>query len=204
MERLFIFFILFPFFLQGQTSKGFILKTMVVQDAFYQNPNLIIEKLLTERYSVELLLSLRNGDWYMGGGEGPVVPKFSTSNGFTIGLSTKYYLTRENKIPNSWFTSGILRYNKTVIKEAEIQKGIHSEPRKVNLSRNGPELGIVFGRQLIFLKHFTTEWYIGAGGYLQFYQEEYISGPESEVIPDQTKFTFRPYFGWTVGYLFRK
>jgi hypothetical protein len=204
MERLLILLILFPFLLNGQTSKGFLVKTLVLQDAFYQNPNLILEKLINKNYSVELLLALRNGDWYNAGGEGLNTPQFSTSNGFTVGLSTRHYLTKQKIIPNSWFISGIFRYNNTKIKNAEIQTGIHSEPRTVNLFRKGPEIGITFGRQLIFLKHFTTELYVGGGTYLQFYEEEYISGPENEVIPEQTVFTFRPYLGLTLGYIFRK
>jgi hypothetical protein len=204
MKRLLILLILFPFLLNGQTSKGFLIKTLVLQDAFYQNPNIIFEKLINKNYSVELLLALRNGDWYNNGGEGPPTPEFSASDGFTVGLSTRYYLTKQKVIPDSWFVSGILRYNNTKIKNAEIQTGIHSEPRTVNLNRKGPEIGIAFGRQLIFLKHFTTELYVGGGTYLQFYEEEYISGPENEVIPEQTVFTFRPYLGLTLGYIFRK
>jgi len=204
MKRLLILLILVPFLLNGQTSKGFLVKTLVLQDAFYQNPNIVFEKLIDKKYSIELLLALRNGDWYHHGGEGPPLPTFRTSNGFTIGLSTRYYLTRHKVIPNSWFVSGILRYNNTVIRNAELQKELYFDSRTVNLYRKGPEFGITFGRQLIFLKHFTMEFYFGGGTYLQFYEEEYISGPEDEVEPDQTVFTFRPYLGLTLGYIFRK
>lgn len=204
MKHIIIIFILLPFFLKGQTSNGILVKSLLLQDAFYQNPNLVIEKLISDHYSAELLLALRNGDWYMPGGEGPPLPKFATSTGFTIGLSTRYYLSKESQIPNSFFTSLMARYNNTKIKNAEIQTGIDSEPRMVNLSRNGPELGIAFGWQWIILKHFTTEIYTGGGAYLQFYKEEYVAGPENEVIPEQTILTFRPYLGWTIGYLFRK
>jgi len=204
MKRLLVIFILFPFLLNGQISKGFLIKSLVLQDVFYQNPNLIVEKLINKNYSVELLMALRNGDWYMPGGEGPPFPHFSTSTGFTVGLSTRYYLAKRKVIPNSWFVSGILRYNNTNIKNAEIQTGLHSEPRTVNLNRKGPEIGITFGRQLIFLKHFTTELYVGGGTYLQFRKEDYISGPELEVIPEQSVFTFRPYLGLTLGYILRK
>ncbi len=204
MKHLLIILFIFPFFLNAQTSKGLIVKTLVFQDAFHQNPNLVFEKIINKNYSVELLLALRNGDWYNNGGEGPPAPHFSTSTGYTIGLSTKYYFAKRKVIPDSWFVSGILRFNSTTIKNAEIQTGIHSEPRKVNLNRKGPEIGVRFGRQLLFLKHFTTELYVGGGTYLQSYVEEYISGPENEVIPVQTVFTFRPYLGLTLGYIFRK
>ncbi|KAF0132235.1 MAG: hypothetical protein FD155_759 [Bacteroidetes bacterium] len=204
MKHLLIILFLFPFLLNGQTSKGLIVKTLVFQDAFHQNPNLVFEKIINRNYSVELLLALRNGDWYNNGGEGPPAPHFSISTGYTIGLSTKYYLTKRKVIPDSWFVSGIFRFNSTTIKTAEIQTGIHSEPRRINLNRKGPEIGFIFGRQLLFLKHFTTELYVGGGTYLQYYEEEFISGPENEVIPKQTVFTFRPYLGLTLGYIFRK
>ncbi|HLO92467.1 MAG TPA: DUF3575 domain-containing protein [Lentimicrobium sp.] len=203
MKRLLILLILFPFLLNGQTSNGFLIKTLVLQDAFHQNPNVIFEKLMNNNLSVELLLALRNGDWYIQGGEGPSFAKFSTSKGFTVGASTRYYLMKQTHNPHSWFVSGTLRYNNTKIKNAKIQTGIHSEPRTVNLNRKGPEIGITVGRQMIFLEHFTIEVYIGGGTYLRSYQEEYVAGPENEVKADKTAFIFRPYLGMTFGYLFR-
>ena len=202
MKYLYILFILFPLSLSAQISHGFLVKTLLVQDAFRQNPNIIFEKRLSAKISIELLAALRNGDWYMPGGEGPYLFPVVTSNGFTAGLSARYYFSKQQKAPDSWFTSALLRYNNTTIKKAGFQTGIHSEPRIVNLSRSGPEIGIILGRQFLVFNHFTTELYFGGGTYLQFYKEEYISGPENEVIPKQTIFTFRPYLGWTIGYYF--
>lgn len=140
MKRLVILFILFPFILHGQTSKGFLVKTLFYQDAFYHNPNLIVEKLLNKKFSVELLMALRNGDWYIPGGKGfgAGLPHFSRCTGFTIGLSGRYYFTLHKDIPNSWFVSGIIRYNDTQINNVYIAARGYSQ--KVNLNRNGPEL----------------------------------------------------------------
>jgi hypothetical protein len=204
MKHILLICILFPNFLNGQNSKGYVIKTLLLQDVIYQNPNFIIEKQLTNSYSIELQMALRNGDWHMPGGEGPPIPNFITSTGFTTGLSVRYYFTKTKIAPNSWYTAGLLRYNSTKIKRADFQKGNHSEPRTVDLQRKGPELGIVLGRQFLVLKHFTTELYFGGGTYLQFYKEDYIAGPENEVIPKQTIFKFRPYLGWSIGYYFSR
>jgi hypothetical protein len=204
MKRLLTIFILFPFLLQGQTSKGFLVKTLFYQDAFYHNPNIIVEKLLNKNYSVELLLALRNGDWYIPGGKGlgADLPHLMRSNGFTIGLSGRYYFTTQNVIPNSWFVSGIIRYNDTQIKNAHLQTGAYS--RTVNLNRNGPEVGVSLGRQWIFLKHFAAEIYFGGGTYFQFYQEVFNSDAQNKVLSEKAIFIFRPYLGMTLGYFFRK
>ncbi len=204
MKRLLILFILFPFLLHGQTSKGFLVKTLFYQDAFYHNPNLIVEKLLNKKFSVELLMALRNGDWYIPGGKGlgADLPHFIRSTGFTIGLSGRYYFTIRNVIPNSWFVSGKIRYNDTQIKNAHLQTGAYS--RTVNLNRYGPEVGVSLGRHWILLKHFSAEIYFGGGTYYQFYKEENTFDARDKFLTKQTTFVFRPYFGMTLGYFFRK
>lgn len=204
MKHLLIICILFPFLLHGQTSKGFLVKTLFYQDAFYHNPNLIVEKLLNNNYSIEILFALRNGDWYIPGskGLGADLPHFIRSTGFTVGLSGRYYFANQKVIPNAWFASGNIRYNDTHIKNVHLQTGANS--RTVNLNRNGPEIGVTLGRQWIFLKHFTGEVYFGGGTYFQSYQEVSVSGTQNEVLSEKANFVFRPYFGMTLGYFFKK
>jgi hypothetical protein len=204
MKRLLAITILFPIFLSAQTPHGFIIKSLVIQDALHQNPNIIVEKILNNRYSVELAAALRNGTWYWQGGKGSIFPTFRECTGFSVGIAARYYLS-EKKSPNAWYTSGLLRYSETHIKQASLYTaGSNGGQRKVNLSRSGSELGLVFGRQFLIAKHITTEVYIGAGTYLQFSKEDYVSGPLDEVIPEQVNFKFRPYLGWTAGYFFGK
>ena len=188
----------------GQNTKGFIIKTLPFQDILYQNPNLIIEKPIKDNYSVEMLFALRNGDIYFPGGEGPPSPNTTTCSGFTVGVSNKYYISKKKLAPNAWFTSGLTRYNETRINEAKILKYWTSEPRIVNLSKKGPEFGIIVGRQSLFYNHLTIEFYSGAGYYLQIYQEQYISGPKEDVIRKEYRANLRPYLGFTIGWLFRK
>jgi hypothetical protein len=204
MKKIFLVFILFPILLSGQESSGLVVKTLVLQDILYKNPNLIIEKPLTSNNSIELLLALRNSDWINTGGEGPPIPKMYDCSGFAIGLSFRHYFTESRLIPNAWFLSGLLRYNETRIKNLEMYNGIHSISRTVNLHRNGPEFGFLFGRQFLILKHITTELYLGTGAYMQFYDEEFISGIESETLTNEIDFKFRPYIGWSIGCFINK
>jgi hypothetical protein len=204
MKHLLIIFILFPIFISAQTSHGFILKSLVLQDAVHQNPNVIVEKVINNRYSVEFAAALRNGTWYWQGGKGSIFPTFRECTGFSVGIAARYYLS-EKKSPNAWYTSGLLRYNETHIKQASLYTaGSNGGERKVNLSRKGPEMGLVFGRQFLIFKHITTEAYLGVGTYFQFSKEDYVSWPHDEVISEQVSFKFRPYLGWSVGYFFGK
>ena len=204
MKKLLLIFIAFPILLSGQESSGFVLKTLMLQDIFYKNPNLIIEKPIKSNNSIELLVALRNSDWFHTGGEGPPIPHMYDCTGFTLGISFRHYFPKSKSVPNTWFVSGLIRYNDTYIKDLDMSGGIHSISRTVNLHRNGPELGIVFGRQFLILKHFTTEIYLGTGAYIQYYNEEFISGIEAETLSNEMSFKFRPSIGWTVGYFFNK
>lgn len=201
MKRLLILFFLFPLMLLAQTSGGFLMKTLIFQDVFYHNPNLIVEKILDKNHTVELLLALRYGDWLVSGGKGLSngLPHRKICNGYTVGLTGKYYFSGRKAIPNSWFVSGILRYNKTTIENAYLQSGSYS--RHVDLTRNGPEAGLAIGRQWLMFKHISSEIYFGGGTYYQHYKEEYISGAEDKVQPEQSFFVFRPYLGLTLGFM---
>ena len=204
MKKIFLVFVIFPILLAGQESSGLVLKTLILQDIFYKNPNLIIEKSIKSNNSIEFSVALRNSDWINTGGEGPPIPNMYDCNGFTIGLSFRHYFPKPKSVPNAWYLSGLIRYNDTRIKNLEMYNGIHSISRTVNLHRNGPEFGIVFGRQFLVLKQFTTELYLGTGAYVQFYNEEFISGIESETLTNEIFVKFRPYVGWTIGYYFKK
>jgi len=204
MRKIFLIILAFPILVSGQESSGLVLKTLILQDIFYKNPNLIIEKPIKSNNSIELLIALRNSDWIYTGGEGPPTPNRYDCNGFTLGISFRNYFTKHKKVPNAWFLSGLIRYNNTYIKNLEMYDGIHSISRTVNLHRNGPEIGILFGKQFLILKHVTTEFYLGTGAYMQIYNEEYISGTKSETLKNEFYVKFRPYIGWTIGYYFKK
>lgn len=203
MKGIFIFLLLFPHLLMGQESKGVVLKTLVLQDALFRNPNIIAERPLSRHFSMELLVAVRFGDFFNDGREAPV-PAFQACKGLTIGLAGRYYLARTKKIPNSWYVSAMLRYNDTRIERAEIQEKIMMQPRIVNLKRRGPEGGIVIGRQFVSARNLTADFYFGCGTYIQYHSETYISGPWSDTYSKKIVRTTRPYLGWSLGYFIRK
>ncbi|NOU48000.1 MAG: DUF3575 domain-containing protein [Bacteroidales bacterium] len=200
MKYSYLIILFFPIILFGQQSKGFLVKTMMFQDIFYQNPNILIEKRLYKNFSIEFLGSLRNGAVTLSSGEGPPLPKFYDCQGFTLGLSARYYFIKNKTSPNSWYVSGLMRYNDVYMKNVGFHIGVHGFSREVNVNRSGPELGFTLGRQLLIGKYITTEFYCGMGTYLQFYDEEYISGIISDLRQNEVFFTFRPYLGWTIGF----
>lgn len=199
MKKIFLFVIIFPILLSGQESSGLVIKTLILQDILYKNPNIIFEKPIKSNKSIEFLLALRNSEFIQNGGEGPPIPNTYDCNGFTIGVSFRQYLPLKKTAPNSWFLSGLLRYNYTRTKNLRYYKGLHSESRIVDLNRHGPELGILFGKQFLILKHVTTELYIGTGTSMHFHDEEFVSGIESETLTNEVFIKFRPFMGLTIG-----
>lgn len=63
MKNALILFLLFCVIsLQAQddpTSRGILIKTLPIQDIFHKNPNIIIEKPITDKFSVDFLFALR-------------------------------------------------------------------------------------------------------------------------------------------------
>lgn len=204
MKKLILILVVFPILLYGQESTGIVLKTMILQDIFYKNPNLIVEKTIKSNNSIEFLFALRNSDWINTGGEGPPISNMYDCNGFTLGLSFRHYFPKRKSAPKAWFLSGLLRYNDTRTKNLDFYAGLHSTSRTVNLHRYGPEFGVLFGKQFLILKHLTTELYFGTGASVQVFNEDFISGYESETLTNEIFVKFRPYVGWTIGYYFKK
>jgi len=195
-----LIFLLFPMLLVGQHASGFLIKTLVFQNVLYQNPTIIIEKRMTTKFSIELLAAVRNCALILKGGEWPPIPNLKDCEGYTFGLSTRYYFPKNRTSPNTWYVSALLRYNHIYMKNVKYYVGISGNIHNVNVQRNTPEFGIVLGRQMLMSKHITTEFYFGIGNALQFYSEEAIPGIASVIKPDNKIVLLRPYLGWTMGY----
>ncbi len=190
---------LFSAKVEAQISRGITFKTIVFQDVFYQNPNLIIEKRINPKFSVEILGAIRNSGFsppepIMKGG-GPI-PQIIDCQGFTAGFSVRYFFLKKRTSPNSWYVSGVLRYNDLLFKNLR-----YGYDTKFNANRSGIEIGALFGRQFLLAKFITTEFYIGAGAFRQTTKEHYYS-EAVEPMPDRKEMLmlFRPYLGWTVGF----
>jgi hypothetical protein len=190
---------LFSFPAQAQISKGFLIKTLVFQDAFYRNPNLIIEKRISPKFSVEIEGAVRNGALASYSTEGAPIPSLHDCEGFTAGISVRYFFVKGRTSPNSWFVSGVLRYNDILMKNEDLGYNILD---KADIRRSGTEMGILIGRQFLIGKFVSTEFYLGAGAFRKSQKEVFVSGevywPDREIVD----VIFRPYLGWTVGFFF--
>lgn len=177
-----------------------VIKTQILQNAIGLNPNIIIEKYLTNRFSIGTEFIWRRRTWASSGEEYDF-GKYYRSQGFTIGLQSKFYFSSKEAAPNAWYVAGLYRYNSALIKNFEKRTFGNEYSRTVDISKYGNEFGFLIGRQFFICKNITSEINIGLGNYWQNYEEHFISGNEDDLLPNQ-KFNngVRFYFGFTVGY----
>ena len=181
-----------------------IFKTQIFQDAIGLNPNIIIEKLLTNRFSIGTEFIWRRRTWASSGEEWNF-GKYYKSQGFTIGLQSKFYFSSREIAPNAWYIAGIYRYNSAVLKNFEMKTFKNEYSRTVDVLKYGNEFGFLIGRQFFMGKNITSEIYTGIGNYWQNYEERFVSGNEEDLLPTQMYIKrARVYFGFTLGYFFTK
>ncbi|HUS01808.1 MAG TPA: DUF3575 domain-containing protein [Chitinophagaceae bacterium] len=193
-----------PGFLTAQHSNRVIIKTQLLTNAIAHNPTLGIEKILNDKFSLELEGIWMRRDKTSNSGEG-VHQSFYNSNGLALTFSTKYYFDKKNTIPNGKYLSGFIRYNSTTIKNVDKAQSINgSYLRTIDLHMQGPELGFLLGRQFLF-KNFTSDINFGLGYYWQSYQETLKSGQTSnDFVNGRYKTGYRivrPYLHVTIGYM---
>jgi len=187
----------------GQELQDIIVKTQIFQNAIGHNPNLIFEMKLSNRFSIETEYIWRRRTWANSGGEWNF-GRYYKSEGFTLGLQSKYYFSSRKPAPNAWYIAGLYRYNSTLIKNLEKKTFKNDYSRTVNLAKYGNEFGFLIGRQFFIYKNLTSEVNIGIGNYWQNYVEHFVSGNEYDLLP-KMKYNDRAriYFGFTLGYYFK-
>jgi hypothetical protein len=163
-----------------------------------------LRKLLTNRFSIGTEFIWRRRTWASSGEEWNF-GKYYKSQGFTIGLQSKFYFSSKEIAPNAWYIAGIYRYNSAVLKNFEMRTFKNEYSRTVDVSKYGNEFGFLIGRQFFMGKNITSEINTGIGNYWQNYEERFVSGNEEDLLPIQMNIKrVRVYFGFTIGYLFTK
>lgn len=181
-----------------------IIKTQILQDAIGLNPNIIIEKYLTNRFSIGTEFIWRRRTWASSGEEWNF-GNYYRSQGFTIGLQTKFYFSSKETAPNAWYIAGLYRYNSALIKNFEMRTFKNEYSRTVDISKYGNEFGFLIGRQFFIYNNITSEINIGIGNYWQNYEEHFVSGNEEDLLSYQRyNDRLRVYFGFTLGYFITK
>lgn len=203
MKKLLLFSILFlPIMLMAQNdsiNKSFILKTNPIQDAFYQNPNLTIEKAFQQKYAISLLMALRYSDWISENTNIGKLPIKYDAKGWTIGVGFKYYYSKNKNRKSKPYIGGVLRYQDIAIPYVEI--GYETGPeygRTVELKRNSGEMGALWGYQAL-LSRFVMDFYAGTGLQYRKSEEELLSGSSKYLNLQYTEFIPRLYLGFAIG-----
>lgn len=195
--------LLLVLFLQAQEEKsvgGILIKTLPIQDAFYQNPNLIIEKPISDKYSTSIILALRYSDWIFKSSSfgGMKFPLKYDAKGFTVGGVFKYYYSKR-PTPNGFYISGTIRYNDILM--PEVHYSSDADPnnfRVVDLYRKSMELGAIWGYQ-VSVSRFIMDFYIGTGIQYRFSEEEFVSGNPKYVMTSYQEWIPRLYLGFSIG-----
>lgn len=203
MKKLLLFPIFFiPILLIAQndsSNKSFFLKTNPIQDVFYQNPNLIIEKPIQQKYAVSLIMALRYSDWISENTNVGILPIKYNANGWTLGSFFKYYYSKNNPRSSKPYVGGTIRYNDIKIPDVEINYESGSEyGRTVDLKRNTGEIGVIWGYQVMWSR-FVMDFYTGAGLQYRTTTEKLISGSSVHLQPEYSTFMMRIYLGFSIG-----
>jgi len=180
-------------------SSGILIKTLPFQDAFYQNPNLIIEKPIYHKYSVSLLMALRYSDWISENSNIGKVPIKYDAEGWTLGGFFKYYYSKNNLKQSKPYVGTTVRYNDINIPDVEL--GYDTGPdydRTVDLNRVSGEIGAIWGYQAT-MSRFVMDFYLGAGLQYRLSKEELVLGSTKHLRTSYTEILPRLYLGFSIG-----
>lgn len=182
-------------------SRGILIKTLPIQDAIYQNPNLIIEKPINEKYSVSLLVAFRFSDWIFKSTSfgGMVLPIKHNAKGYTLGGFFKHYYSKKKQIPGGFYVGGTLRYSDIIMPDVDYISD--SDPtyfRTVELKRKTMEVGGIWGYQVLWSR-FIMDFYVGTGLQYRISEEKLVSGNPKYLQSEYSTFIPRLYLGFSMG-----
>lgn len=182
-------------------SRGILIKTLPIQDAFYHNPNLIIEKPLNNKYSVSLLFVLRYSDWIFKSSSfgGMKIPLKYQAKGYTMGGFFKHYYSKKKQIPSGFYLGGTLRYSDIIMPDVDyISTADPTYFRTVDLKRKTMEIGGVWGYQ-VFWTRFIMDFYLGTGLQYRISEEKLVSGNPKYLQSRYYEYIPRLYCGFSIG-----
>ncbi|NPD45798.1 hypothetical protein [Lentimicrobium sp. S6] len=184
------------------TRRGFLIKTLPIQDVFHKNPNVIIEKPITDKFSVDFLFALRFTDWVLnsstGIGGGPSWSQ-NDSKGYTLGSALKFYPLTKHHAPKGFYISGSIRFNDILIEGVNIKGDIdNNDSRIVDLDRLEIGAGALVGYQFLFSR-FVIDIYTGPGLKYRIEKENFVSGSEKYLEPKTYEWVSRMFLGLSIG-----
>lgn len=181
-------------------ANGWMPKIQVFQSAIARNPAFALEKKITRQFSVEAeymrwnykWMALSGGEWDFG--------KPQRLNGFGAGIKAKYYLPfKKKEALYAWYVSAIYRYNSFTVNDVEKSNRI-GYSRTIDLLIQGPEAGILIGRQFSIFENFSTDIYLGLGRTRRTLTEFLVSGNAQDLKAPRLSRQTKLYLGWNIGY----
>lgn len=200
---LFLLFLMTSIQAQEENSnRGFLIKTLPIQDIFHKNPNLIIEKPINDKFSVDFLFALRYTDWIYestsGIGAGPRWQQLD-SDGFTIGGAFRFYPIKRQNAPNGLYVSATVRYNDILIDDVALRGDFdNNDSRRVDLDRKEIGFGALVGYQFR-ISRIAIDIYTGPGFKYRIEKENLVEGSDKYLEPKSYDWISRYYLGLSVG-----
>lgn len=196
----------------AQFFKHTIVKTKLLQDIVAFNPNLVFEKPLSNKISVELDFMYRNRVWNSTGQNGDF-GKFYQGDGFKLLGGSKLYFGKANKqfadgqkAPFGWFVSFQLAYSMAIthnIANPEIQGD--NPPYYFDSRKNWGNINLGIGKQFYLFKTISMEFFVGPT-YRTAFTEYFtpIDGSNAELEYEEYRDAVITLFGtWSIGYFFK-
>ena len=206
MKNGLILFLLFCIIsLQAQndsTRRGFLIKTLPIQDIFHKNPNIIIEKPINDKFSIDFLFALRYTDWVYestsGIGAGPRWQQLD-SKGYTVGGAFRFYPIERPNIPNGLYVSATIRYNDILMEDVGMKGDIdNNDSRRVDLDRKEIGFGALVGYQFR-ISRFAIDLYTGPGSMYRIQEETLLEGSDKYFEAKSYEWVSRIFLGLSIG-----
>jgi hypothetical protein len=209
MKKIVFISIIFVHFtnINGQSLDNLIIKSHPLRDFVALNPNIGLEKILNDRYSIELLFTYRNRDTEFSGKDFDIW-SYKKSSGYRIQTSLKRYFVKSKKIPYAWYIAGQIGFSDVNLSNFNELERSGEYLRTVDINKKRIELNALFGKEFHIYKNFLTEINFGIGIIYEKYWIKLISGNNNDNRFQNGQYEtdyFSPILcgNWTIGYLIK-
>ena len=174
-----------------------------MRDIFAVNPNLGVEKIISDKFSLEVEFTYKNKDHNFISCN-PDFYKFYNSTGYRGIIGIKYYFLFGEKrtIPNSFYFLGQAGYNDVKFNNINYCEGDLTQSVFLDDVFKAIEFNLVIGREFKVYKKLYTEINVGITYTIEDYKRYYAGTSNLYEAYNYPDINF--YMNWTIGYLISK